>query len=174
MQIVEYSKCEDCGKAYKGKFLLTKEGRITCYDCENPIKVEKLEWKEVDMNEDAYLSELVVDIMKKDIKRIYIPRAEQGKDGTQFMRKDNGEIDLKVMYFQNNPMDLVQETHKYVYIALQYLEAGFTKYEDIANSIIDTYIELREKLFTEKEQEDLWSLIYSEEIFEIVKETEEL
>jgi|SRR5690625_140268 len=172
MNIFDYSECNFCGKIYKGMFAQMRDGRVKCFDCNKPKKFKGIEIKTVDINEEDALEELVKDLLKKDLRRIYIPREESNNEGTSFMRDESGGIDPKVLYFQNNPIDLVTEAHDATYTAMQYLETGKAEYKEIAEDVIEKYLSMREKMFTEDEQKDIWNKIYSNEFKTLIKEVE--
>lgn len=172
LNIYEYSRCDLCGKEYKGMFYLRKDGKVSCVDCNEPVEFKRLDVQKTTEKDTEVLNNLVIDLMKRDLNRIYIPRVESGKEVTDFMRNEDGTIDSRVIYFQNNPIDLVTTAHTTAYTALKYMESGKEEFKEVANEIVEDYLRLREVKFTNEEVTQLWDKLFSDEINRIIEEVE--
>lgn len=170
MNIYEYSRCERCEKSYKGKFKLDREGRVYCYDCDNPEVFSDIKYEEVDMVEDRIVSEIVKDLLKKDLERIYIPLSVEEKENMDFLRDESGNLDAEKVYFKGNPMELVMLAHKKAYKCLEYLETGNKEHQEEAESIVEKYLQMREDYFKKEKQDQFYDELHSKEAKEIEKE----
>src|SRR5699024_4013997 len=124
---------------------MQRGGKVTCYDCKYPEKLQELQWEAVQATEEHVLSEIVKDLLKKDLKRIFVPLSERGVDELQSLRDKDGNIIPEKLYFQGNDIDFVIEAHKKAYISLEYMESGKNEYKEIASTVYNKYLSLREK-----------------------------
>lgn len=174
MEIHELVKCKECGKMYKGQFQMGINGRVVCLDCKNPKKYHKVQWKNTNVEEEGFLEALVHDLMKKDLKRIYMPKVVTGEDETHFLRDKDNNIDPKKVYFQNNEIEFVLEMHDQAYIALSYMETGKKRYTETVTKVLDGYLEMRNKKFNREEVKELKDLIESNDMTQVRREVERL
>lgn len=174
MIIYDKMQCDACKNEYKGVFKVSKEGNIGCQNCNEPIRLDKTTYKEVSLEEPKVTQEVVKDLLRKDLKRIYIAKVEEGKDALHKIRDENNNIDPAKMYFQNNKLDLILRMQRSAYAALKYMEAGENlPYYAYAKKMYEQYISARNKRFTEDEEREIEVMLISDEMKEIMLEVEE-
>lgn len=173
MLMIDYFRCDVCGESYTGKFLFTKEGKVHCVDCKSPEKVGGLTWEiiqqESEVDEDLLLK-TVEGMLFEDIERIYRTETEMGYNYIEMFIAEDGGIDAKKLYFQNNPIDLAIEGQKIAYSALRYLEGSKQEYNELARELVSRYKELRERKLTKEEVDKLWGLYFSEQVMMLLGE----
>lgn len=172
MNIYEYSKCDTCGKTYKGIFELKENGKVECIDCNNVKYLSKVEYKEV-TEDSKIIQKIVKDMLWQDVNRIYVSKVEEGEDYLKFVRDEEGNIDSKKLYYQNNTLDLIIELQRAAYDSLTYSEMGEElEYKDFAEKVIETYMKARNIKFTDDEEEEIRRMINSVEMKTIKREVE--
>lgn len=170
MELFEYSTCDKCGKSYKGKFVVGNNGTVRCYDCDSPVEHDGIEFDHVDVTQDHLLSEIVKDLLIKDTKRIFIPKSESDLNELEFLRDEDGNIELDKLYFQGNTIELVLKAHKKAYKCLEYIESGQEKYKEKAENVLNKYLSMREVKFSKEEEDKFLGELENEEMKEIESE----
>lgn len=170
MQIVEFATCSACKKAYRGVFTVQVTGDVHCKDCKNPVVVSKdIMWEDASPNDGEYLYRRVSDMLVRDIQFLNHLQAVGNEDYVDRVMK-NGDVVAEKLYFMGNPFELVETGHKAVYACIPYLDTGDTKYESLAETIVKSYLSLREKRLTEEEVEKFWEQLESPEMHTIYRE----
>ena len=170
MVIFEYAKCDTCRKKYKGKFKVKPDGKLECVSCKDIEKVEGVKYQKLEDKSSEVTQEIVKELLKRDLNRIYLLR---GEEEVKKLRDENGGIDPKKLYFQNNNIELVMELHQAAYQALTYLEMGEgLEYRRFAQEVYNTYMNARYKKYNKEEEVIIWSLIRSKEMEEVSREVE--
>lgn len=173
MYIYDNAQCSICQRAYKGKFKVQDGGDIICDDCGNITVIKGMEYKKVTEKDRDVIQEIVKDLLKKDLNRIFIANAEKDKDELYLLRDEEGNLDTRKVYFQNNNIELVLNLHSEAYKALTYLEMGEGKeYREFAQKIYDYYIQARHTKYSEEEVFEIWSILDSPEMKHISREVE--
>lgn len=170
MQIVEYATCSACGKSYKGVFTVQVTGDIYCKSCENPVMVPKeIEWEEASPNNEEHLYRRVSDMLVRDIQFLNHLQAVGDDEYVGTVMKDGSPIPEK-LYFMGNPIELAETGHKAVYACIPYLDTGDKEYETVAETVVMSYLSLREKRLTKDEEEKFWGVLESPEMNTIYQE----
>src|SRR5699024_1404285 len=146
------------------------KGKVKCYDCERPEEFENIRMEKVDVTDDRLLKEVVRDLLIKDVRRIYDPKTEGANHKLDFMRNEDGTINVNKLYFQGNDIELVLLANKKAYTCLEYLEAGHTKHEDFANKVVTKYKDLREYKLSKKREKNFFEDLNSDIMVEIDNE----
>lgn len=173
MRVYAKMRCEECENEYKGLFLVQNNGRIVCYDCNKPVKLGKVGYERVSLQDQGVTQEVVKELLRKDLNRIYLTNVEEGKDELHKIRDENNNIDPAKMYFQNNDLELILRMQKSAYVSLTYMEAGNDlPYYKYAKKVFNKYMESRQRKFTKKEIREIEDLLVSGEMQEIEIEVE--
>jgi len=170
MNVFEYSKCVECGKEYRGKFYVDNNGSIKCYDCDRPEEFENIRMEKVKVTDERLLKEIVRDLLIKDVKRIYATKSAGANQQLDFMRKEDGTLDVNKLYFQGNDIELVLLANKKAYTCLEYIEAGHKRHETFADKIVKKYKGLREYKLSKKREKNFLEELNSDKMVEIENE----
>jgi|SRR5699024_547896 len=175
MKIFEYAVCDDCGEGYKGKFTIKRDGTINCYNCEKHLKCKEIDKEEVPIHDNRFLEAVVKDFLIKDMKRIYEPKSSGLEEqNLEILRKEDGELDERKVYFQGNSLDLIILAHKKAYKCLNYMDSGEGKKElkGFADEVVQSYLKLREVKLGKRERIRLEKVLNSRKMEKIEKELE--
>lgn len=160
--IYETLRCSKCKELYKGIFKQTSSGHIVCAKgCDNKQYLDKtITFKQVnrisetDSRQENTIGMLYQTFIERDIHGIYNTEYHYGEDIFELLF-DNGIIDSKFLYFQNNELGIVINYHNVCYKLLSYLDEE--KLEDsqieYIYTVLDMYRYLRLFKLTQKEEE---------------------
>lgn len=165
MRYIGYGKCADCDKEYYGEFKINMDGSITCKDCENIKKSnQKLEYRIADSRSD--INRKLLMFLREDLSILYPIYATADDDITSpFIHE--GKPDAKKMYYMGNDLKFVYKMRDIAYECVKYRDSNFDdddKYIEYADKIIQTYLDLRIRKFTEKQVNAFKRLVRKKEM----------
>lgn len=164
MIIIDHFKCDVCGDSYKGRFKFTRKGKVECVNCDAKEKVTDIHWEQMQNDGDMdkkLLRSTVQGMLFDDVERIYRAESEDKEDYVKRFFDDDGEFNMKMLYFQQNPIDMVMEGQKLAYSALRYLEGNDTDFKDHAQRLVDVYKEFRERKLSDADVIKTWDIYFS-------------
>lgn len=153
--MLEKLTCDTCHETYKGKFRMTNVGRVECVDCDNKeylpttFDVAKVTTpgKIKNPTTSTVMHNYYLGMLKREIHELY-PNLSKYPVG------EVPDVDIKMIYYQNNNIKLVLRYYNEVITCIRYLEDGEKEYREHCIEVIKRLLVLRERILLPEEEQE--------------------